>query len=226
MSRMRNVISSKLSRCQCWADLSSSIFRCTFYVNHKLDFYLFLEDLFCIMIFCRKFCPCSFLSLYYWFHLTTSIYVPFISSSAILLTTWCLHPLDMYRLLRYPSLSFIQGISIYFFIMLKILSYFFHGFFSLWDSEYIYFSSETSKVPVVFCSCLMKWCFQSSTLTLAFSLSIMDSTLIYCSLSSICLLVFQVFSTRWSCFISLDASSMNFSKSNCTILFFYVYFFT
>lgn len=193
MSRMRNVISSKLSRCQCWADLSSSIFRCTFYVNHKLDFYLFLEDLFCIMIYCRKFCPCSFLSLYYWFHLTTSIYVPFISSSAILLTTWCLHPLDMYRLLRYPSLSFIQ---------------------------------ETSKVPVVFCSCLMKWCFQSSTLTLAFSLSIMDSTLIYCSLSSICLLVFQVFSTRWSCFISLDASSMNFSKSNCTILFFYVYFFT
>lgn len=174
MSRMRNVISSKLSRCQCWADLSSSIFRCTFYVNHKLDFYLFLEDLFCIMIYCRKFCPCSFLSLYYWFHLTTSIYVPFISSSAILLTTWCLHPLDMYRLLRYPSLSFIQG----FFYSLKLfyfsrciqhelfqvklhniifLRLFFHlgQFFVKYSTQWCFLATPFKYLPVIVLTCFI-----------------------------------------------------------------------
>lgn len=147
MSRMRDVISSKISFCQCWADLSSSIVRCTFLVNHNLDFHLFSEDSFCIIIYYRKFCPCSSLSWYYCFHLTTSIYVPFISSSVILLTTWCSHPLDMYRLLCCPSI-FIQDRSFCFFNLKHPFLFFSWILFPLGFWIYIYFSSETLKMPV------------------------------------------------------------------------------
>lgn len=62
-------------------------------------------------------------------------------------------------------------------------------------------------------------------MTLAFSLSIniMDLNLICCSLSSICLLVFQVFSTRRSCFISVDAFHGLFQVKFHDIIF-YIYF--
>lgn len=162
----------------------------------------------------------------YYFHLCT-LYFTFSNSSHHLVFA---SPVHVQPTTCYPSLSFSQGIPIYFSIILKIpsLFFFFCGFlFSFLQFWVCIFSLKTSlKVPMVFHFCLVKWCFHSSKLTLAFSVSIniMDLNLIYCSLSSICLLVFQVFSTRRSCFISLDAFPWTFSSQIPWYYFLHLFF--
>lgn len=163
----------------------------------------------------------------YYFHLCT-LYFTFSSSSNSSHHLVCTSSVHVQPTTCYPSLSFSQRYIHLFLYNLKNPFFFFlMNFFFPWNSECVYFSLKTSlKVPVVFHFCLMKWCSHSSKLTLAFSLSIniMDLNLIYCSLSSICLLVFQVFSTRRSCFISLDAFPWTFSSQIPWYYFLHLFF--